>query len=182
MRSLRLKFPGTGQDARATGYITGYTLLLLGIIVLISVLYQLKAAMDEAAYWDSRITGIERMMQRKVAPRISSAHGNQEIKQEVTRANVVLSQIDLPWEALFDSMEYASSHDVALLSFQPDAASHTLRIGGEAKNMSALLDFVGTLEREPVLEDAHLLKYEIKQDDPQQPIIFALVASWIETF
>jgi hypothetical protein len=46
--------------------------------------------------------------------------------------------------------------------------------------MPALLDFVGALEREAVLEDAYLLKYEIKPDDPQQPIIFSLVASWIE--
>lgn len=180
MRSLKLKFPVSGQEARGTAYTAGYTLLLLGIIVLLGTLYQLKAVMDEAAYWDSRIAGIERMMQRKTAPRISSAHENREIKQEVTRANAVLSQIDLPWEALFDSVEYASSLDVALLSFQPDAASRTLRIGGEAKNMPALLDFVGTLEREPVLEDAYLLKYEIKQDDPQQPIVFSLVASWIE--
>jgi hypothetical protein len=54
-----------------------------------------------------------------------------------------------------------------------------LRIGGEAKNMTALLDFVGTLERESALEDAYLLKYEVKQDDPQKPIIFSLIASWI---
>ena len=180
MRSLRLRFPGTGQDAQASGGIAGYTLLLLGIIVFIGVLYQLKAVMDETAYWDSRITGIERMVQRKVAPKILSASGNTEIKQEVARANVVLSQIDLPWEALFDSVEYASSLNVALLSFQPDADGRMLRIGGEAKNMTALLDFVGTLERESVLEDAYLLKYEVKQDDPQQPIIFSLIASWIE--
>ena len=96
MRSLRLRFPGTGQDAQASGGIAGYTLLLLGIIVFIGVLYQLKAVMDETAYWDSRITGIERMVQRKVAPKILSASGNTEIKQEVARANVVLSQIDLP--------------------------------------------------------------------------------------
>ena len=46
--------------------------------------------------------------------------------------------------------------------------------------MLALLDFVGALEREPVLKDAYLLKYEIKREDPQQPVIFSLTASWIE--
>lgn len=176
MRSLRLKFIDSDQDVRFSGYV----LLLLGILVLLGMLYQFKTAMDETAYWDTRIAGMERMMQRKATPGFSPAHGNRETKQEVKRANAVLSQIDLPWEALFDSVEYASSHDVALLSFQPDAASRILRIGGEAKNMTALLDFVGTLEREPVLEDVYLLKYEVKQDDSQQPIIFSLVASWIE--
>jgi hypothetical protein len=179
MRSLNLKFPGTGQDAQARGNIVGYTLLLMGTLVLMGVLYQLKVVMDEVAYWDSRISGIERMAQRKVAPKILSASGNLDIRKEVARANVVLSQIDLPWESLFDSVEYASGLNVALLSFQPDADGRMLRIGGEAKNMTALLDFVGTLERESALEDAYLLKYEVKQDDPQQPIIFSLIASWI---
>ena len=113
-------------------------------------------------------------------PLASPAQGGREIKQEVRRANAVLSEIDLPWGALFDSVEYATSHEVALLSFQPDAAGRTMRMGGEAKSMPALLDFVSALEREPVLKDAYLLKYEVKQDDPQRPIIFSVMASWIE--
>ena len=31
---------------------------------------------------------------------------------------------------------------------------------------------------EPALKDAHLLKYEIKRDDPHRPVIFLLTASW----
>ena len=155
-------------------------MLLLGIFALVGVLYQFKVAMDEVAYWDSRITAMDRRVQRKTTPQFSPGRGSREITQEIKKANMVMSEIDLPWESLFDSIEYASGHDVALLSFQPDAAGRTMRIGGEAKSMSALLDFVSALEREPVLKDAYLLKYEIKQDAAQQPIIFSLMASWIK--
>ena len=176
MRSLNLKFPDGGQEARSAGYV----MLVLGILALSGVLYQYQRAMDEVAYWDLRIASMDRQTQRKTMPLASPAQGGREIKQEVKRANAVLSEIDLPWGALFDSVEYATSHEVALLSFQPDAAGRTMRMGGEAKSMPALLDFVSALEREPVLKDAYLLKYEVKQDDPQQPIIFSVMASWIE--
>ena len=35
-------------------------MLLLGIFALVGVLYQFKVAMDEVAYWDSRITAMDR--------------------------------------------------------------------------------------------------------------------------
>ena len=123
MRSLRLKFPDRGQEARNAGY----AMLLLGIFALAGVLYQFKMAMDEVAYWDSRITAMDRRAQRKTTPQFSPGRGSREIKQEIKKANTVMSEIDLPWEALFDSVEYASSHDVALLSFQPDAAGRKMR-------------------------------------------------------
>jgi hypothetical protein len=177
MRSLNLKFPDGGQEAR----IAGYVMLAAGMLALASVLYQYQGATDEVAYWDSRIASMDRQTGRKTTPLVSAAPGGgREIKQEIRRANAVLNEIDLPWGALFDSVEYATSPEVALLSFQPDAAGRTMRMGGEAKSMSALLDFVSALEREPVLKDAYLLKYEIKQDDPQRPIIFSVIASWIE--
>ena len=174
MRSLRLKFPDGGGEARQAGY----AVMVLGMIVLAGVLYQFDAAMNEVAYWDLRIASMDRRIQRKTAPQASSAHERPEMKREVKKANAVMSELDLPWGALFDSIEYASSHDVALLSIQPDPSSRKMRIGGEAKNIPARLDFVGALAREPALKDAHLLKYEIKRDDPHRPVTFFVSASW----
>ena len=176
MRSLDLKFPDGGQEARSAGYI----MLALGMFALAGVLYQYQGATDEMVYWDLRIASMDSGTGRRTKPLVSPAQGGREITQEIRRANAVLSEIDLPWGALFDSVEYATSPEVALLAFQPDAAGRTMRMGGEAKSMAALLDFVSALEREPVLKDAYLLKYEVKQDDPQRPIIFSVMASWIE--
>lgn len=177
MPRLKLRFPDGGGEAREAGVV----LILLGMVVLAGVLYELDTAMNEVADLNSRIAGMDRRMQRATMPEGfsgPSGYVSREAKQEITKANAVMSEIDLPWEALFDSIEYASSHDVALLSFQPDSAGRTMRIGGEAKNISAMLDFVQALEREPVLKDAHLLKYEVKREDPYRPVIFSLTASW----
>jgi hypothetical protein len=155
----------------------------LGAIMLAGVLYEFNLAMNEVAYWDTRIASVERRVQRTAAPQgtgtsSSSSSSGRDMKQEVKKANAVMSELDLPWQALFDSVEYAANHDVALLSFQPDPAGRIMRIGAEAKNIAAMLDFVGALEREPALKDAHLLKYEIKRDDPHRPVIFLLTATW----
>ena len=174
MRRLRLRFPPEGEARSA-----GYFLVLLGAVALAGVLHQFRSAMDEVAYWDLRIASMDRRAQRKTTPRIWSAQGGREIKNELKKANAVMSEIDLPWESLFDSVEQAASQEVALLSFQPDIFGRTVRIGGEAKNTSAMLDFVSALERQSAVKDAYLLKYEVKRDDPQRPVVFFLTASWI---
>jgi hypothetical protein len=182
MRRLGLRFPDSGGGAEQFGYV----IMSLGAMILAAVLYEFNLAMNEVAYWDTRIASFERRVQRAAAPlgtgtlssSSSSSLAGRDMKQEVKKANAVMSELDLPWQALFDSVEYAANHDVALLSFQPDPAGRIMRIGAEAKNIAAMLDFVGALEREPVLKDAHLLKYEIKRDDPHRPVIFLLTATW----
>jgi hypothetical protein len=182
MRRLGLRFPDSGGGAEQFGYV----IMSLGAMILAGVLYEFNLAMNEVAYWDTRIASFERRVQRTASPQgtgtlsssSSSSSSSRDMKQEVKKANAVMSELDLPWQALFDSVEYAANHDVALLSFQPDPAGRIMRIGAEAKNIAAMLDFVGALEREPVLKDAHLLKYEIKRDDPHRPVIFLLTATW----
>ena len=89
IRSLRLKFPDRGQEARNAGY----AMLLLGIFALVGVLYQFKVAMDEVAYWDSRITAMDRRVQRKTTPQFSPGRGSREITQEIKKANKFNGQI-----------------------------------------------------------------------------------------
>ena len=125
----------------------------------------------------------EKQQQQKAAPRTRSSprirEFGQEIRKEISKANAILDQINLPWESLFDSIEHAATEDIALVSLQPNVSSRALRISGEAKNMSELLDFVEALEREPIFENVHLLNYKIKQDNPHRPIIFLLTEVWI---
>jgi hypothetical protein len=176
MHALKLKFPDGRHDASSAGY----AILMLGIISLIATLYQFKLAVDDAAYWDLRVAAMDRRGVRRDVPTVSQGQQGRHSKKEVQKANTILSEIDLPWEALLDSLEYASGHDVALLSFHPDPEARTVLIGGEARNLPSLLDFVSALEREPALRDAYLVKYEVKRDDPQRPLVFSITSSWIE--
>lgn len=180
MPRLKLKFPDRGQ---AVPHID-FTLLLIGLLVLSGVFWQFRQVTEEVNYWTNRVERLEKQQQQKAAPRSRAASRvkefSQEIRKEITQANAILDQINLPWETLFDAIEHAATEEIALLSLQPNVSSRTLRISGEAKSIPELLDFVEALERELVFENVHLLNYKIKQDNPQRPIIFLLTAAWMQ--
>jgi hypothetical protein len=177
MSRLRLKFPYREQSAPQIDF----AILLVGLVIVVAVLFQYRQLTEEVNHWGSRVERLEKQQQQKAAPRNRSSRVRefgQEIRKEIAQANLVVDQINLPWETLFDSIEHAITEEIALLSLQPNVSNHTLRISGEAKDMSKLLDFVEALEREIVFENVHLLNYKIKQDNPHKPIIFLLTAGW----
>lgn len=176
MRNLKLKFPYVQQQARNIDYI----LLGLGLFIFVACFYQLKLIMEEISHWEARIDRLEQQQQHRKTPRTPIARITQETQKELKQANEVLQQINLPWEALFDSLEYAVSKEIALLSVQPNVASRTIRINGEARNLAALTDFVEAIEREEVLKNAYLLNYKVKNENPYRPIAFSLTATWID--
>jgi len=180
MPRLKLKFPDHGQSVPHIDF----TALLIGLLVLAGVLLQFRQITEEVNYWTNRVERLEKQQQQKTAPRTRGTprvkEFSQEIRKEIIQANAILDQINLPWEALFDSIEQAATEEIALLSLQPTVPNQTLRISGEAKNMSELLDFVEALERELTFENVHLLNYKIKQDNPHRPIVFRLTAAWIQ--
>lgn len=180
MPRLRLKFPDRGQSVPQIDF----SILLIGLLVLAGVLLQFRQMTEAVNYWTNRVERLEKQQQQKAAPRTRSTprikEFSQEIRKEITQANAILDQINLPWETLFDAIEHAATEEIALLSLQPNVASRTLRLSGEAKSMSELLDFVEALERELIFENVHLLNYKVKQDNPHRPIIFLLTAAWMQ--
>lgn len=180
MPRLRLKFPDRGQSVPHIDF----SILLIGLLVLAGVLLQFRQVTEEVNHWTNRVERLEKQQQQKAAPRTRSTprikEFSQEIRKEITQANAILDQINLPWETLFDAIEHAATEEIALLSLQPNVASRTLRLSGEAKSMAELLDFVEALERELIFENVHLLNYKVKQDNPHRPIIFLLTAAWMQ--
>jgi hypothetical protein len=180
MRSLRLKFPDTGQQIPGVDWLCFF----IGLMILIGVLYQFKVTKDEINDWNLRIGYIENKQNPKKMMKLRSntqfQEASQEIHKEIKDANEILGSINFPWEALFDSIENAASKDIALLSFLPNISKQSLRIGGEARNMTALLNLVEAMEQETIFVNTHLLNYKIKKNGAQQPILFQITTSWSE--
>ena len=180
MRSLRLRFPDTGQQARSADLV----FLLIGLVVFLGVLYQFKVTTEAINYWNLHIEHIEKKQNPKKMQKIrlhpQNREINQEIRKEIKSANAILGHINFPWEALFDSIENAVSKDIALLSLLPNVSKQSLRISGEARNMSELLAFVKAIEQEAIFVNTHLLNYKIKKNSPQQPVLFQITTSWGE--
>jgi Tfp pilus assembly protein PilN len=97
---------------------------------------------------------------------------------EVQHANLVLRQLNLPWDAMFKALESSGSRTVALLSLEPNTEKGTIKISGEAKNFTAMLDYVRQLGQRDVFSNVYLQNHQVQQDDPEKPIRFSLLAAW----
>jgi Tfp pilus assembly protein PilN len=109
-------------------------------------------------------------------PRVSASP--HQLEEEVQRAKGVIQQLTLPWERMFTAIETSDEKGIALLSVQPDAEKRRITIGGEAKNLLVMLDYVRRLESSGALTRVHVTNHEVQQQDPQKPVRFTLEASW----
>lgn len=100
-------------------------------------------------------------------------------RAETTRAEgLARAQLATPWDALLGDIEQAASEDIALLALQAGADGRTLTVSGEARDFAGLMAYVRRLQAGRALAEVHLTGHERRRDDPQQPVAFALSASW----
>jgi Tfp pilus assembly protein PilN len=101
-----------------------------------------------------------------------------QLEEEVQRAKGVIQQLTLPWDRMFAAIESSDDRGIALLAIQPDAEKRRITIGGEAKNLLVMLDYVRRLEHSGALARVYVTNHEVQQQDPQKPVRFMLEASW----
>jgi Tfp pilus assembly protein PilN len=131
------------------------------------------------ALWEVRVAHGERLSSHRArALRPASAQVARAQALEVQHANLVLRQLSLPWDTLFRAVESAGGDTVALLSMEPDIQKGTVRISGEAKDFAAMLEYIRQLGADDVFGSVHLQTHQIRQDDPQKPVRFSLLAVW----
>ena len=101
-------------------------------------------------------------------------------KDEVALARDTVERLATPWEGLFGALESAASDQVALLAVEPDAKAGKVMISGEGKDYLAALTYVLNLSRSEALSGVQLVRHEMKPEDPQKPVAFAISATWTE--
>lgn len=125
----------------------------------------------------SQVAAVEARLDRH------GGHGSRLARSEkdetaLRDADRVARSLMLPWDSLFRSLEQATDERVALLALQPDARKREISISGEAKDYDAVLAFVTRLDQREGLRDVHLVRHELREDDPQHPMYFSILASW----
>ena len=101
-------------------------------------------------------------------------------KEDVAAAKDTVERLTTPWHSLFGALESAASDQVALLAVEPDAKAGSVTISGEGKDYLAALTYVLNLSRADALSGVKLVRHEVKADDPQKPVAFAVSATWKE--
>jgi len=98
-------------------------------------------------------------------------------------AGRMAEQLGAPWTQLLAELESASrdsSGQIAVLSIEPDAVKHNVHITGESKDLPLALAYVQRLQASSLLRYPMLDSHEVKADDAQRPVRFAMSAEWRE--
>ena len=98
--------------------------------------------------------------------------------EEIAAVRETVDRLGLPWERLFGALESAASDQVALLGIQPDPKAGTVMISGDSRDYLAALSYVLNLSRTEALNHVQLVRHEVKANDPQGPVAFAVSAGW----
>ena len=156
----------------------GVALLFLAfaVLTLASIYYQ--GLIEKIGYWEFKSGQVLRAAGRQMD---NSPREIKDMAQEIKHANEVLSQITLPWDKLFQAVEWSSGKEVALLTIEPDAEKHVVKISGEAKNIEAVLNYIRHLSAQDIFKSVYLQSHQVQLQNPDRPVRFALAAAWKET-
>lgn len=158
---------------------------LLSIVLLVAGL-----ALGADAWWEdsalrhqleeveSRLAQAKRVAERRDTGQRDSRPENVFSAEEGKALRQAIGAIRIDWERLYRSIDQATGEDIGLLAIRPSVAGRSVQISGEARDMAAALAFVEALRREP-LAHATLLSHQVKQNDPQHPIVFEIAATWL---
>lgn len=98
--------------------------------------------------------------------------------RDFRQAEQVIDRLALPWDTLFRAIEGAAGQRVALLSMEPDARKGEVALGGEAADYAAVIDYVERLGQPGLLQGVHLVRHELREDEPGRPMRFVIVGRW----
>lgn len=97
---------------------------------------------------------------------------------QAAAVNAAVLQLNLPWRALHDALDAATSSNIALLALEPDPRRRSMKITAEAKTSDEMIDYVEQLKSQELFGSVALLRHEINELDPNRPIRFQLDAQW----
>ena len=173
MRALTLDYRYTDRF----WHWTGMAVLFLALAGALQLGIYYRSLALRTARLEMLIARIEHKLQPEHAAPLTTAEA-QQLGAEINHANDVLLQLNLPWDKLFKAVESSTSDGIALLGIEPDSKKGQVKISGEAKNFTALLGYIRTLQASDALADVYLLNHQIQEQDPEKPIHFTLDASW----
>lgn len=165
MRRIKLDFYANDKNLKNK---IGFSIFVVSLLIM-GVLF----------YFDNKLQN-ERQLTKIMLDQqnldIQSSKG-EEIGEQFKKAALVIDQLALPWDKLFQTIEASVNDDIAVLSVQPDTRSGIVTLDVEARNWGAMLEYVTRLSNSVFFKEAHLVNHQVQQDDIQKPIRFTVVAT-----
>jgi len=159
---------------RAVVTITGVLLLLLGVVAAAAACLEYRLLEARRAGLTLKLDAASRRTHRDPAQDSRNAALTEQ-------ADAVVRQLGAAWTGLLAELESASrdsAGETALLSIEPDEIKHNVRITGESRDLPGVLAYIERLQTVALLRYPMLESHEVRSDDPQHPVRFALTAEW----
>lgn len=102
-----------------------------------------------------------------------------QLRAEMGVANAVLAQLSLPWDRLFKDIGVSQQDRIALLSIVPDAPKRSIKITGEARDLTAVLAYIRLLQKTRSLSSVYLTTHHVELRAVEKPVRFTITASWV---
>ena len=145
----------------------GFSLLALSIVLAGFLVLEYQKAQQRLHQIEAREALLNAARPARVVPR-------ERLDEQMKSAQATVRQLALPWPQLIDSLERAAVKEVAVLHIQPDAQSRVVRVTASAAQERAMLEYLRRLG--VGFSDVHLVSHQIREDEPQRPIQFAVQA------
>ena len=155
-----------------------YGLLAVGALLL-GLVFMQQRQLDQqrtALAWQ-----LQDLQGQGQVPRGQQAEVSEADEQAVKRAQDVLHQLNLPWHALFDTLENAIANNIVILAVTPNPQNSRLTLTALAADSDAAIDFADRLKASGRLSDIHLTQEESWENVQRFPMQFLLSADWKAT-
>ena len=174
MRALQLDYRA-GHRLR---HLMGYFLLVLALALAGTIGWYFNALRLEKAGVESLIDKVQQRVHGNQTVNETSQMAPEKLAEVIKFSNKVIHQLNLPWDQLFAQLEAARGEDIALLGIEPDANGKSIKVAGEAKDYTAMVDYVRELSNQDGLQNVYLVDHKMDDQNPEKPIHFTLEATW----
>ncbi|BCG02465.1 hypothetical protein PPGU19_070330 (plasmid) [Paraburkholderia sp. PGU19] len=127
---------------------------------------------------------LERESTRIVDRNERATHASQRVHSEpvdlkqAAAVNLAVARLNLPWDNLLDAIEAATPTQIALMSITPEPGRALIRIEAECTGSKDMLDYLGSLGRQPMLGRVTLTRHELVKDGMDSVLRFQVEVQW----
>jgi hypothetical protein len=174
-----MKAPAVRLDfaaPRVRTTLPGVLLLVVGIGAITATYLEYRAVEARKAGLELRLAASVRHSTPDPASGARALRSNED-------AGKIVGELGRPWTAVLSDLEVASRDSggaIAVLSVEPDPDKRRVRIDGESKDLGAALVYLAKLQASSTLSYPMLDSHEVKADDKDHPVRFAMTAQWRE--
>lgn len=155
-----------------------FAMALLVVLIGFDIAQFYRLRESEAAF-DARMLRLlteKQHLQKEVSQmgRDASADSMKALRKEIGFINELLHQKRFSWTSFLSDLEKRVPSQVAVSRIQPDFKSGLVLLGGTARSLSTLTEFVGSLQKGPPFEEVFLMDQETLHEEGKTGISFSI--------